>query len=101
MLTLIVSSPADGLNEVTATLMLQVLYVTESMLFNSITIRLSEMTQEAFLSHLLEYFTDALSAIIPCPKENIYVFSIMVIFVGLNYVHLISFWGHIMIKFIQ
>jgi hypothetical protein len=63
---------------VTARLTLQVLFVTDAMLYNSITIRLSEMTQEAFLSHLLEYFIDALSAVIPCPKENIFVFSIMV-----------------------
>ena len=69
---------ADGLNEVSAMMTLQVLFVTDSMLYNSITIRLSEMTQEAFLSHLLEYFIDALSAIVECPKENIFVFSIMV-----------------------
>ena len=57
---------------------LQVRLVTEAMLFNSVTVRLSDMTQEAFLSPLLDYFIDGLSAIIPCPRENIFIFNIMV-----------------------
>lgn len=50
--------------------------VTDEMLFNSVTVRLADMTKEAFLSPLLEFFSSGLAAIIPCPKENIYIFSI-------------------------
>lgn len=57
---------------------LSVRLITEDMLYNSVTIRLNDMTAEAFLSPLLTFFIDGLSAIIPCPKENIYVFSIQV-----------------------
>ncbi|XP_045101942.1 protocadherin-like wing polarity protein stan isoform X7 [Portunus trituberculatus] len=69
-------SVSDGLNEVTAEMSLQVRLVTEAMLFNSVTVRLEDMTQEAFLSPLLSYFVDGLAAIIPCPRENIYIFNI-------------------------
>ncbi|KAK4300812.1 hypothetical protein Pmani_027014 [Petrolisthes manimaculis] len=55
---------------------LSVRLVTEAMLFNSVTVRLADMTQEAFLSPLLSYFIDGLAAIIPCPRENIYIFNI-------------------------
>ncbi|KAB7505846.1 hypothetical protein Anas_05547 [Armadillidium nasatum] len=37
---------------------LQVRLVTEAMLYNSVTVRLADMTQEAFLSPLLDYFVD-------------------------------------------
>lgn len=50
--------------------------VTDEMLFNSVTVRLADMTKEAFLSPLLEFFSSGLAAIIPCPKENIYIFSV-------------------------
>lgn len=66
----------DGVNEIKATMTLIVRLVTDEMLFNSVTVRLADMTKEAFLSPLLEYFTSGLAAIIPCPKENVYVFSI-------------------------
>ncbi|XP_069162090.1 protocadherin-like wing polarity protein stan isoform X3 [Procambarus clarkii] len=69
-------SVSDGLNEVTAEMSLQVRLVTEAMLFNSVTVRMAEMTQEAFLSPLLSYFIDGLAAIIPCPRENIFIFNI-------------------------
>ncbi|KAK8742193.1 hypothetical protein OTU49_002167, partial [Cherax quadricarinatus] len=69
-------SVSDGLNEVTAEMSLQVRLVTEAMLFNSVTVRMAEMTQEAFLSPLLSYFVDGLAAIIPCPRENIFIFNI-------------------------
>ncbi|CRK90013.1 CLUMA_CG003735, isoform A [Clunio marinus] len=69
-------SVSDGINEVKATMQLFVRLVTEDMLFNSVTIRLNEMTAEAFLSPLLNYFLDGLAAVIPCPRENIYLFSI-------------------------
>uniref|UniRef100_A0A8D8VR67 Protocadherin-like wing polarity protein stan n=1 Tax=Cacopsylla melanoneura TaxID=428564 RepID=A0A8D8VR67_9HEMI len=69
-------SVSDGINEVKASMSLQVRLVTDEMLFNSITVRLDDMTKEAFLSPLLNFFMDGLAAIIPCPKENIYLFSI-------------------------
>lgn len=69
-------SVTDGINEAKSTMQLMVRLVTEDMLFNSVTIRLDKMTAEAFLSPLLNYFLDGLAAVIPCPKENIYLFSI-------------------------
>ncbi|KAJ0179731.1 hypothetical protein K1T71_004322 [Dendrolimus kikuchii] len=69
-------SVTDGVNEVKAMMQLSVRLITEEMLFNSITVRLNDMTAEQFLSPLLGFFIDGLAAIIPCPKENIYVFSI-------------------------
>ncbi|KZS13924.1 putative Protocadherin wing polarity protein stan [Daphnia magna] len=56
---------------------LSVLLVTDAMLFNSVTLRLGDMDQESFLSQpLYNYFVDGLAAIIPCPKENVFVFNI-------------------------
>ncbi|GBP48920.1 Protocadherin-like wing polarity protein stan [Eumeta japonica] len=69
-------SVTDGVNEVKAVMQLSVRLITEDMLFNSITVRLNDMTAENFLSPLLGFFIDGLAAIIPCPKENIYVFSV-------------------------
>jgi cadherin EGF LAG seven-pass G-type receptor 1 len=69
-------SVSDGINEVKAIMQLIVRLVTEDMLFNSVTIRLNEMTEEAFLSPLLNFFLDGLAAIIPAPKENIFIFSV-------------------------
>ncbi|XP_050305133.1 protocadherin-like wing polarity protein stan isoform X2 [Anthonomus grandis grandis] len=66
----------DGVNEVKAVMQLSVRLITQEILHNSITIRLNQMTQVAFLSPLLNFFIDALAAIIPCPKENIFLFSI-------------------------
>lgn len=67
---------SDGVNEVKAIMQLSVRLITEEMLFNSITVRLNQMTKEAFLSPLLGFFMDGLAAILPCPKENIFIFSI-------------------------
>ncbi|XP_068147300.1 protocadherin-like wing polarity protein stan isoform X2 [Drosophila tropicalis] len=69
-------SVSDGINELKAIMQLSVRLITEDMLFNSVTVRLNEMTEEAFLSPLLNFFLDGLAAIIPCPKENIFIFSI-------------------------
>ncbi|XP_049823743.1 protocadherin-like wing polarity protein stan isoform X2 [Aethina tumida] len=69
-------SVTDGINEIKAIMQLAVRLITEEMLFNSITVRLNQMTKEAFLSPLLGFFVDGLAAIIPCPKENIFIFSI-------------------------
>ncbi|KAL1494818.1 hypothetical protein ABEB36_010350 [Hypothenemus hampei] len=66
----------DGVNEVKAIMQLVVRLITKDMLYNSITVRLNSMTKEAFLSPLLTFFIDALAAIIPCPRENIFLFSI-------------------------
>ena len=55
---------------------LTVRMITEKMLFNSITVRLNHMTKEAFLSSLLNYFLDGLSAIIPCSRDDIFLFGI-------------------------
>lgn len=68
----------DGVNEVKAVMQLSVRLITEEMLNHSITVRLNQMTKEAFLSPLLGFFMDGLAAIIPCPKENIFVFSVQV-----------------------
>ena len=51
-------SVTDGINEAKATMTLSVRLITDKMLFNSITVRLDEMTVEAFLSPLLDYFVD-------------------------------------------
>ncbi|XP_050681661.1 protocadherin-like wing polarity protein stan isoform X2 [Leptidea sinapis] len=69
-------SVTDGVNEVKAMMQLLVRLITEDMLFSSITVRLNDMTAERFLSPLLGFFIDGLAAIIPCPKENIYIFSV-------------------------
>ncbi|ALC40622.1 stan [Drosophila busckii] len=69
-------SVSDGINEAKAIMQLAVRLITEDMLFNSVTVRLNEMTEESFLSPLLNFFLDGLAAIIPCPKEHIFIFSI-------------------------
>ncbi|XP_045034928.1 protocadherin-like wing polarity protein stan isoform X2 [Daphnia magna] len=70
-------SVSDGTNVVRAEMQLSVLLVTDAMLFNSVTLRLGDMDQESFLSQpLYNYFVDGLAAIIPCPKENVFVFNI-------------------------
>lgn len=73
---------ADGVNEVKAMMQLTVRLVTDEMLLSSVTVRLADMTEQAFLSPLLDFFIEGLAAIIPCPKENVYVFSIQV---GITY----------------
>lgn len=58
---------------------LSVLLVTDAMLFNSVTLRLGNMDEESFLSQpLYNSFVEGLAAIIPCPKENVFVFNIQV-----------------------
>ncbi|CAG0879787.1 unnamed protein product [Cyprideis torosa] len=69
-------SVSDGLNEVRASLTLEVLLVTETMLFNSLTLRLEGLTPNDFLSQLMERFKDGLSAIIPCPRDDIFLFNV-------------------------
>lgn len=71
-------SVTDGVNEIKSLMQLSVRLVTEAMLLKSVTIRLNDMTEQAFLSPLLNFFIDGLAAIIPCPKENIFLFNIQV-----------------------
>ena len=66
----------DGVNEVRAALSLDVLLVTRAMMHHSVTLRLANMTQDAFLSPLFTFFTDALAAVIPAPRKDIHVFSV-------------------------
>ncbi|CAL1267158.1 unnamed protein product [Larinioides sclopetarius] len=66
----------DGINEVSAQCQLIVQHVTDAMMFNSATLRLQRMTAVTFLSPIFEDFVEGLAAIIPCPKENIFIFSI-------------------------
>uniref|UniRef100_T1IKX4 Cadherin EGF LAG seven-pass G-type receptor 1 n=1 Tax=Strigamia maritima TaxID=126957 RepID=T1IKX4_STRMM len=47
------------------------------MLYNSVTVRLNEMSQEGFLSPLYNFFIEGLAAILQCRKENIYIFNIL------------------------
>lgn len=76
---------------------LQVRLVTGDMLYNSVTVRMAEMTQEAFLSPLLSYFIDGLAAIIPCPRENIFIFNIQVSEFGIIIVVIIEMIMSLMI----
>ncbi|KAF6198555.1 hypothetical protein GE061_008303 [Apolygus lucorum] len=69
-------SVSDGVNEVKAWMELTVRLISEDMLTNSVTVQLAEMTVEAFLSPLYSYFVEAVAAIVPCPKHNVYVFSV-------------------------
>ncbi|XP_034944720.1 protocadherin-like wing polarity protein stan isoform X2 [Chelonus insularis] len=69
-------SVTDGINEAKATMTLSIRLITDKMLYNSITVRIDDMTVEAFLSPLINYFVDGLAAIIPCPRENIFIFSV-------------------------
>ncbi|XP_013422113.1 cadherin EGF LAG seven-pass G-type receptor 1-like, partial [Lingula anatina] len=65
-----------GLNEATATCQLSVMLVTEDMLLNSITVRLNEMDETAFLSPLYDFFIKALGTIIPADIQDIFIISI-------------------------
>ncbi|XP_064606055.1 LOW QUALITY PROTEIN: cadherin EGF LAG seven-pass G-type receptor 2-like [Liolophura sinensis] len=66
----------DGKNEVQATCKLYVRLVTADMLQNSVTIRLNNMTQPAFLSPLFKFFVDALANIFQTEERNIFVINI-------------------------
>lgn len=66
----------DGINEVKATCRLFVRLITQEMLFNSITIRLQDISQEAFLSPLYQRFTAALASIIPTSEDNVFLINV-------------------------
>ncbi|ODM96856.1 Protocadherin-like wing polarity protein stan [Orchesella cincta] len=67
---------SDGLNEARSEMILQTHYITDELLFNSVTIQLAEMTTEAFLSPLFHHFQQAVALILNSPKENIVIFSV-------------------------
>ena len=67
---------SDGKNEARASLRLRLNYVTEKMLQNSVTLRVKNVTAEAFLDPFYEYLLEGLSFVIPTSKANIHVFSI-------------------------
>ncbi|KAL8613059.1 hypothetical protein ACOMHN_008828 [Nucella lapillus] len=69
-------SVSDGKNEVKATCRLYVRLVTPEMLHDSVTIRLNKMTESAFLSSLLKFFTDALASIFSTDPNNIFIINI-------------------------
>ncbi|XP_076447464.1 LOW QUALITY PROTEIN: cadherin EGF LAG seven-pass G-type receptor 2-like [Babylonia areolata] len=69
-------SVSDGKNEVKATCRLYVRLVTPEMLHDSVTIRLNKMTESAFLSSLLKFFTDALANIFSTDPTNIFIINI-------------------------
>ncbi|XP_069792757.1 cadherin EGF LAG seven-pass G-type receptor 3-like isoform X1 [Narcine bancroftii] len=66
----------DGIHSVTAQCVLKVIVITEEMLINSITVRLENMSQERFLSPLLNRFVEGVAAVLSAPKEDIFVFNI-------------------------
>jgi len=66
----------DGLNEASAMLNLVVNLVTEKMLQNSITLRLSSINVNDFLSSIYNRFLDSISSIIQCNRDNVVIFNI-------------------------
>lgn len=69
-------SVSDGLNEARAVCHLYVRLVTDDMLRHSVTIRLNNMTSEAFLSPLFRFFINALATILHTDEKNIFVINV-------------------------
>ena len=69
---------ADGLNEARGELILSTQFITDELLFHSVSVQLADMTTEAFLSPLYAQFVQALGVILNSPKDNIVVFSVEV-----------------------
>lgn len=67
---------SDGVHDATAKCQLITNLVTDAMLANSVTLRLEFLSEQDFLSSLLDKFLDGLSVIIPAPKEMIVIFSV-------------------------
>lgn len=59
-------------------MILQTHYITDELLFNSVTIQLADMSTEAFLSPLYHHFQQAVALILNSPRENIVIFSVQV-----------------------
>ncbi|KAI1892191.1 hypothetical protein AGOR_G00130780 [Albula goreensis] len=69
-------SVSDGIHSVSAECTLKVLIITEDMLSSSVTVRLQNMSQENFLSPLLDHFLEGVSAVLSVPREDVFVFNI-------------------------
>ncbi|CAI9730365.1 cadherin EGF LAG seven-pass G-type receptor 2 isoform X1 [Octopus vulgaris] len=69
-------SVSDGLNEAKAVCHLYVRLVTDEILRHSITIRLNNMTSEAFLSPLYNFFINALATVLHTDEKNILVINV-------------------------
>ncbi|XP_037628924.1 cadherin EGF LAG seven-pass G-type receptor 3 isoform X2 [Sebastes umbrosus] len=66
----------DGAHSVSAQCVLRVLIITEDMLGSSVTVRLQNMSQEHFLSPLLNNFLEGVSAVLSVPVEDVFIFNI-------------------------
>ncbi|XP_074554309.1 cadherin EGF LAG seven-pass G-type receptor 1 isoform X2 [Halichoeres trimaculatus] len=69
-------SVSDGLHRVVAHCTLRVTIITDDMLTNSITVRLENMSQERFLSPLLNLFLEGVAAVLSTKREAVFVFNI-------------------------
>ena len=69
-------SVTDGKNEARATLRLRVNHVTADMLEQAVTLRVSNISAEAFLVPFYDYLVEGLAVVIPTTKSNIHVFSV-------------------------
>ncbi|GAB6020348.1 hypothetical protein CHUAL_003060 [Chamberlinius hualienensis] len=67
---------SDGVNEVSAECQLFVLMVTDAMLFDSVTLRISGIGVEEFLSPLMSLLIDGIAAVVPCAKEDVFLFNV-------------------------
>ncbi|XP_059190067.1 cadherin EGF LAG seven-pass G-type receptor 3 [Centropristis striata] len=66
----------DGAHSISAQCVLRVLIITEDMLGSSVTVRLQNMSQEHFLSPLLNNFLEGVSAVLSVPVEDVFIFNI-------------------------
>ncbi|KAF7668280.1 hypothetical protein LDENG_00021540 [Lucifuga dentata] len=69
-------SVSDGIHRVVALCTLRVTIITDDMLTNSITVRLENMSQEHFLSPLLNLFLEGVAAVLSTKREAVFVFNI-------------------------
>ncbi len=67
---------SDGQNDVRANLKLQINYITDTMLRNSVTLRIANVTEENFLDPFFSYLQEALSVAIPCSKDEVIIFGV-------------------------
>lgn len=64
------------MHKIKATCTLRVTIITDDMLTNSITVRLENMSQERFLSPLLNLFMEGVAAVLSTRREAVFVFNI-------------------------
>ncbi|XP_062852533.1 cadherin EGF LAG seven-pass G-type receptor 1 [Trichomycterus rosablanca] len=69
-------SVTDGLHSVMAFCTLRVSIITDDMLTNSITVRLENMSQERFLSPLLNLFTEGVAAVLSTSRDSVFIFNV-------------------------